>query len=277
MKYCSRLWLSWLMCFVLLSPTIHAQEADSLKPFEDPPLEIPQKEPFYKSKIFKATIAPAILIGYGISTIKDNGIYSSYDAREDILRNNPNFNSWVDDALLIAPYVELAIVNLLKVQSNNDFLNTSLLILKAESMFAISVLALKHTTKLERPNGEDTESMPSAHTAQAFLAATIVNAELRHKSPLYGIGAYGIATTVGAFRMLKNKHWQSDVFVGAGLGILCANVAYLTHRNRWGRKPFAMTPTYNYGATGVGITINIDEFYKRKQISPEYQAKLTFP
>ncbi len=274
MQYCKNLWLSWMMCFVLISPVVQAQEADTLRPFEDPPLEIPEKEPFYKSKVFKATIAPAILIGYGLTTIKDNGIYSSYDAREDILRSHPNFDSWIDDALLVAPYVELAIVNLLKVQSNNDFINTSLLILKAEAMFAVSVLALKHTTKLERPNGEDTQSMPSGHTAQAFLAATIVNAELRHKSPWYGVGAYGIATTVGAFRMLKNKHWQSDVFVGAGLGILCANVAYLTHRNRWGRKPFAFNPTYNYGAAGVGFTLNIDEFYKRKQATPEFIATL---
>lgn len=269
-----RFWLSWMMFFLLISPSLQAQEADSLKPFEDPPLEIREKEPFYKSKIFKATIAPAILIGYGLTTIKDNGIYSSYDAREDILRNNPNFDSWLDDALLVAPYVELAIVNLLKVESNNDFLNTSLLILKAEAMFAVSVLALKHTTKLERPNGEDTESMPSAHTAQAFLAATIVNAELRHKSPWFGVGAYGIATTVGAFRMLKNKHWQSDVFVGAGLGILCANLAYLTHRNRWGRKPFVFVPTYKYGSSGVGLTINIDELYNRNKIAPEYEAQL---
>src|SRR5690606_4531680 len=156
--------------------------------------------------------------------------------REDILRWNPEFDSWIDDAFLIAPYVQLAIVNLLKVQSNNDFLNTSLLILKAEALYFVTVFGLKEVTNLERPNGENNHSMPSGHAAQAFLAATIVNAELRHKSPWYGVGAYGIATTVGAFRMLKNKHWQSDVFVGAGIGILCANVAYLTHRNRWGRK-----------------------------------------
>lgn len=274
MQECKKLWLSWVMCFILLSPNLVAQEADSLKPFEDPPLEIPVKEPFYKSKIFKASIAPAVLIGYGLTTIKDNGIYSSYDAQEDIIERYPNFDSWIDDALLVAPYVQLAIVNLLKIPSNNDFLNTSLLILKAELMYGVSILALKNITNLERPNGDGTESMPSGHTAQAFLAATIVNAELRHKSPWFGVGAYSIATTVGAFRMLKNKHWQSDVFVGAGLGILCANVAYLTHRNKWGRKPFTMGATYTSGAPGVGITLNIDEFYKRKQITLEYQETL---
>jgi hypothetical protein len=69
------------------------------------------------------------------------------------------------------------------------------------------------------------------------LAASIVHTELREKSQWYGIGAYTIATTVGAFRMLNNKHWEADVFAGAGFGILSAHAAYLTHRHRWGRRP----------------------------------------
>lgn len=186
-----------MTCFILLSPNLIAQEADTLKPFEDPPLEIPVKTPFYKSKTFKATIAPAVFIGYGISTIKDNGIYSSYDAQSDIIAKYPNFDSWIDDVILIAPYVELAVVNLLKVPSNSDFLNTSLLILKAETIFGVSILALKNITNQERPNGEDFYSMPSGHTAQAFLAANIVNAELRHKGPWYGIGAYSMPRLLG--------------------------------------------------------------------------------
>ena len=51
-----------------------------------------------------------------------------------------------------------------------------------------------------------------------------------------------MATSVAAFRMINNKHWQSDVVAGAGFGILSAHLAYLSHRNRWGRK-----------ATGRGV------------------------
>lgn len=36
--------------------------------------------------------------------------------------------------------------------------------------------------------------------------------------------------------MIKNKHKESDVVAGAGFGILLANLAYLTHSNRWGRE-----------------------------------------
>lgn len=47
---------------------------------------------------------------------------------------------------------------------------------------------------------------------------------------------------------------------GAGFGILSAHVAYLTHRNRWGRKPldrassWQVTPLYYGGATGLTLS-----------------------
>lgn len=259
----------WILGFSL---NTRAQQTDTLKKYEDPPLEIKPKAPFYKSKVFKASIVPAVLIGYGVSTIKDNGFYSSYDAREDILRKYPDFDTWVDNPLLVMPYVELVLANLLNQKSNNDFLNTSLLILKAEAFYFITIFPLKEFTNLERPNGENDKSMPSGHTSQAFLTASILHSELRHRSNWYGVGAYTIATSVGAIRMLKNKHWQSDVFVGAGLGILCSHAAYLTHRNRWGRRPFALAPTYLYGVPGASISINFDELNKKK-MPKDFSAK----
>jgi hypothetical protein len=64
----------------------------------------------------------------------------------------------IDNPLLIAPYVELALVNLMNIKSNNDFLNTSIVILKAEAIYAVTVYGLKQVTDQERPNGENWES-----------------------------------------------------------------------------------------------------------------------
>lgn len=265
MQFFYRFWLLPFIFIVIGQSNLQAQETDTLKKFQDPPVEVPVKQPFYKSKIFKATIVPAALIGYGVSVIGDNGIYSSRDAQEDILEHYPDFHTKVDDVLLIMPYLELAAANLFNQKSNNDFLNTSLLILKAEAIYAVTVFGLKELTNTTRPNGENEHSMPSGHTAQAFLAASILHSELKHRSNWYGVGAYTVATSVGVFRMLNNKHWQSDVFVGAGIGILCSHAAYLSHRNRWGRKPFAFAPTYLYGVPGVSLSLNLEEFGKRKQ------------
>lgn len=272
MKSVTHFWLTISLFLSFLSPELRAQETDTLKKYQDT-VATKARTPFFKSKGFRATIVPAVLIGYGISTIKDNGLYSSYDAKRDLQRNFPNFRTKVDDYLIFAPFVELALAYSLQYEGNHDYLNTGILILKAEAINAVLVFGLKSITKQERPNAENSFSFPSGHTAHAFLAASIIHSELRHRSKWFGIGAYTIATSVGALRMLNNKHWQSDVFAGAGIGILSSHLAYLSHRNRWGRKPtIVYAPTYLYGVPGVSVTVDLNRF-RGKDLLPRRQLK----
>ncbi len=62
-------------------------------------------------------------------------------------------------------------------------------------------------------------SFPSGHTTVAFAAATVFALEYRDK-PIYPIIAYSAATLIGLSRITENKHWATDVFVGAALGYL---------------------------------------------------------
>ncbi|MGI4867243.1 MAG: phosphatase PAP2 family protein, partial [Janthinobacterium lividum] len=195
------------------------------------------RQPWYNSKLVRATVVPAVLIGYGISVVDDHGFYSSYDVKRDLHRAFPNFNNHLDDYLQWSPYLELGAVLAFGVEGRNDRVNLALILAKSEAIMLTSVYIVKTATQHERPDGSDHLSFPSGHTAQAFLAASIVHTELREKSQWYGIGAYTLATGVGAFRMLNNKHWEADVFAGAGFGILSAHLAYLTHRHRWGKHP----------------------------------------
>ncbi|AYA36922.1 phosphatase PAP2 family protein [Hymenobacter oligotrophus] len=240
------------------TPLAPAAPPDTVRKYENPGgLSAADKKPWYKGKLVRATVVPAALIGYGVSTINGRGFYSSYDARRDIQRHFPNFRTRVDDFLIIAPYLELAAVELSGVETRNDRLNMLLVVLKSEAIFAATTFTLKHTTKVLRPDGSTRNSFPSGHTAQAFLAASIVHTEFRDKSQWYGVGAYTIATSVAALRMLNNRHWQSDVVAGAGVGILSAHLGYLTHRNRWGRKPlpgrYSVAPLAYPGAAGLTV------------------------
>ena len=192
---------------------------------------------FFKSKAFRATIVPALLIGYGASTINGNGLYSSYDVHNDVRHVFGGYRNHIDDYLQWAPYLEIPAVLLAGVESHNDRVNLGLIVLKSEAIMLSSVYIVKTLTRVQRPDGSDNLSFPSGHTAQAFLAASIVHTEFRDKSQWYGIGAYTLATSVAAFRMINDKHWESDVIAGAGFGILSAHLAYLSHRNRWGHKP----------------------------------------
>ncbi|MDQ6757944.1 MAG: phosphatase PAP2 family protein [Bacteroidota bacterium] len=62
-------------------------------------------------------------------------------------------------------------------------------------------------------------SFPSGHTTAVFSAATVYALEYRHH-PWIPIVSYSFATLVGISRMTENKHWPTDVLVGAALGYL---------------------------------------------------------
>ena len=68
----------------------------------------------------------------------------------------------------------------------------------------------------------DRQSFPSGHTTTAFAVASSVTSEIRrlHPSAVKFVAPvmYGGATMVGLSRMYHNKHWASDVVLGAGIG-----------------------------------------------------------
>jgi membrane-associated phospholipid phosphatase len=66
------------------------------------------------------------------------------------------------------------------------------------------------------------QSFPSGHTTTAFAAASAVTSEVRRLWPRYtwyvAPVLYGGATLVGLSRMYHDKHWASDVALGAAIG-----------------------------------------------------------
>src|SRR6185437_8350153 len=89
--------------------------------------------------------------------------------------------------------------------------------------------------------GANYQSFPSGHTVAAFAAAAAVSSETSRWWPTatyFGIGPvlYGGAAAVGLSRMYNNRHWASDVIMGAAIGTFAGTkvVRYsLTHpRNR---------------------------------------------
>lgn len=68
----------------------------------------------------------------------------------------------------------------------------------------------------------DRQSFPSGHSTSAFAAAAAVTAEtgawLPKSTWVVGPLMYGGATMVGLSRMYHNKHWASDVVLGAAIG-----------------------------------------------------------
>lgn len=70
--------------------------------------------------------------------------------------------------------------------------------------------------------GDAYRSFPSGHTVSAFAAAAAVTAETSRNAPntrwIVGPVLYSGAALVGISRMYNNRHWASDVIIGAGIG-----------------------------------------------------------
>ena len=207
-----------------------------------------------KSVAFRqAFVAPVLLTAAGLATL-DGDNDDNYEVQEERNRYIPNFRNRADDYLQYSPILVVYGLNWLGVEGKNDFANRTAILIKTEVMLGILTFSLKRITAVPRPDTKQLTSFPSGHTAQAFAAATFMAKEYGHKSMWYSVGAYTVATGVGAMRIMNNRHWVSDVLVGAGIGILTTNLVYLTHQYRWGKKnkrgQTSVMPSYD-GQTGM--------------------------
>jgi hypothetical protein len=96
------------------------------------------------------------------------------------------------------------------------------------AMTISTTYALKFSVSRERPNHEDDYSFPSAHTSEAFAAATTIALNY----PWYvGVPSLAAAGVIGMSRFDLEKHYLSDVVVGAGIGAFYSTLFHwINHR-----------------------------------------------
>ncbi len=201
----------------------------------------------------KAFTAPIILTGAALIAKTHNEYFSNEEAQEERKEKFSQFRTHIDDYLQYVPIVTVYGLNAAGVKGKNNFGNRTAIIIKAELMMTVLTYSLKKVTAVPRPDTGEPTSFPSGHTAQAFAAATFMAKEYGHKSVWYSIGAYSVATSVGVLRVMNNRHWVSDVLAGAAIGILSTNIAYLTHRYKWGGKKnkVVVMPSYSNKSGGI--------------------------
>ena len=90
-------------------------------------------------------------------------------------------------------------------------------LLRALLWTQVLVGPIKHTTRRNRPDGSNRLSFPSGHTANAFAIAGVLN---KHYGPRAGIPFYAWSILVGGGRMEEDRHFLSDVVVGAAIGLV---------------------------------------------------------
>ncbi|MBQ0024051.1 MAG: phosphatase PAP2 family protein [Prevotellaceae bacterium] len=151
-------------------------------------------------------------------------------------------HNWRDYGVAGAPLAASWIMKAAGVKSRS----TTQRMLTANAMaFAFSAgttKLLKSTVKETRPDGTDEHSFPSGHTSFAFASATILAREYGYISPWISVGSYATATATQVLRVKHGKHWVSDIYSGAGIGMVSASLAYYLTDRIFGTKGIQTPP-----------------------------------
>lgn len=185
----------------------------------------------FKKNLDKAISSKAFQMTYiGVPLIIGGIIVKNEDDHFHDLRNSyiPKFQNHYDDYLQYAPAIAMLGLKVAGVEGRSSWGRMLVSDAFSAGLMALTVNSLKYSVKVRRPDGSTRNSFPSGHSATAFMAATMLHKEYGlTQSPWYSIGGYTVATATAVSRMMNNRHWLSDVMVGAGIGILSTEIGYL--------------------------------------------------
>ena len=130
---------------------------------------------------------------------------------------------------------------------NTKLRTTGEAVLEALFWTELFTIGLKYAFNRTRPDGSG-QSFPSAHASGAFSTATVLQMMY---GPKAGVPAYALATLVAISRVDSDKHFASDVLMGAVLG---SAIAYGTSRyHKKIHNNFVLTPSFSSDMYGFNI------------------------
>ncbi len=171
----------------------------------------------------RKAIVPLSLIGLGVllNGSKLERQFNTYVHKEFGHDHATN----VDDYLRYAPVVIMYGADILGAKAKNHWFDQTKYLFISNFVSRYTTRGLKSLTAKTRPNGSS-KSFPSGHSTAAFSNASVLYNEFYESSPLLAYSGYTFAASTAVFRMFNNKHWLSDVMVGAGIGIVVTELVY---------------------------------------------------
>jgi membrane-associated phospholipid phosphatase len=174
-----------------------------------------------------------------------------YEIKQFVQRNRQPFTNEV--AALIEPTGTYYPVFLMagmyvtsKLTKNKKLEHASLAAGKALTITALFYASTKAVVRRQRPaftnnsfsykapftGGRQFTSFPSGHTSAAFSVATALALEYKHSKWVPAI-SYTLAGLTGLSRIYQNRHWASDVLVGAAMShFITKGIYYFEQRQQ---------------------------------------------
>ena len=197
--------------------------------------------------ILPIQLATFLYLEYGIDHHTNNNKKSKPNGMDNYFRNqlkwsSSNMDKAVSGSDLLLYGVFLGSIPILPFATKNEYFNTLKASLNVLSLNGIVTDIVKMTVKRQRPDSyfetrEDADdsfrSFFSGHTSTTFAIGTsnaiILSKNYPDKKKLIWLGNLSLAAATGYFRMAGDKHYFSDVIVGAIVGYA---IGKLAHRNR---------------------------------------------
>lgn len=151
------------------------------------------------------------------------------------------------------------------IWNNDRSKRVALLGVKAFVLTGVFTQVMKYAFQRQRPFETDNQyafqgfwgnykhdSFFSGHTSTFFSVATIIACEYKDKKLIPPL-VYTIAGIASLSRIHDNRHWASDVFIGAVVGYGIGKLIY--SHNNWGIQ---INPVVSHNTTGLNVVIPLN-------------------
>ncbi|UEQ77400.1 phosphatase PAP2 family protein [Chryseobacterium arthrosphaerae] len=219
-----------LICIMTVSAAlgrINAQNTKDTVAVHEPSQDSITAAGIQKNKLnYKTLIIPAALIGYGVAGLAmDNLKDLNSSTRTEINEHQPT-RIKLDNYTQYAPAAMVYGFNAIGIKGKHNLRDRTIIYASSQLIVAAFTMPLKYIVKEERPDGSNTLSFPSGHSATAFSSAQFMFREYKDTHFWLSLSGYPLAIFTAVYRMLNDKHWLGDVVAGAGFGILSTELAY---------------------------------------------------
>ncbi len=212
---------------------------------------------------YKRLIIPAAFIAYGVAGLSMKNLKNlNQSTRVEINEHQPA-QIKLDNYAQYAPAVMVYGLNAMGIKGKHNLRDRTIIYASSQLIAAAFTMPLKYLVKEERPDGSNTLSFPSGHSATAFSSAQFMFREYKDSNFWLSLSGYPFAVFTAVYRMLNDKHWLGDVVAGAGFGILSTELAYWLFpkidnllRGNKSKKTLSSTmvmPFYQNKTIGIGL------------------------
>ena len=213
---------------------------------------------------YKKLIIPTVFIGFGVVSLSSDALKNLNSSTKYEIGEHQPKHITLDNYTQYLPAAMVYGYNLAGIKGKHNLKERTIIYGTSQLISAAFVLPLKHLVKEERPDGSNSLSFPSGHTATAFSSAHFLFREYKDENIWLALSGYPIAAFTGIYRAFNDKHWVGDIVAGAGFGILSTEIAYWIFpivnkifKNNESKGVTFIYPVIQSKSVGLGLVLNL--------------------